>query len=424
MGGGGGGRMESEVVSTLQVLDELLRQLVPVRAAAKVLHADLAGPDHTHHGSLDALRRLRLTNVLQHQHRRADHRRGVRVARAREGGGGAVRRLEDGVVVADVAGRREAESADHLRGEVGEDVAEHVLGHDDVVLLRSTQHEHALRVDVRLLQGDARVVSGDAARRLDHESARLAQDVRLVDNGDRLPAVLLRVLEGTADDVLAALAGHDARAHRDVVEAELAELAHLRVGLVEHVEDLLRERVELDAAVHALRVLTVHDPVDVVAVVPRVARDRLAGTEVRVQVELLPHAHDRRCVLDALLLQLRAQLLLRLERRLRRDRREQGDVRLLRRQDVQGALREGVALGLPELPADVRVRVLRLHARRVQHLDAVLHHLRADAVTGEESDAVGLRGVPHGAAQDTAAAQHCGGGVWVCGAMLNEVQIL
>ena len=50
-------------------------------------------------------------------------------------GRGAVRGLKDRVVIADVGGAGEAKPADQPRGEVADDVAEHVLGHKDVVVV-------------------------------------------------------------------------------------------------------------------------------------------------------------------------------------------------------------------------------------------------------------------------------------------------
>ncbi len=41
-------------------------------------------------------------------------------------------RLEDGAVFSDVAGGGHAHASDDAGGEVGEDVAEHVFGDDDV----------------------------------------------------------------------------------------------------------------------------------------------------------------------------------------------------------------------------------------------------------------------------------------------------
>ena len=65
--------------------------------------------------------------------------------------GGAVHGLEEARTTPsriDVPARREAETPGDSRAHVGQDVAEEVVGHDDVEALGPGYHEHCCRVDV------------------------------------------------------------------------------------------------------------------------------------------------------------------------------------------------------------------------------------------------------------------------------------
>ena len=71
----------------------------------------------------------------------------------------------------------------HPRRDVGEDVAERVLGQDHVELLRALDELHPRGVDEHVLELDVRVVGRDARHRLAPEPGRL-EHVRLVDRRD------------------------------------------------------------------------------------------------------------------------------------------------------------------------------------------------------------------------------------------------
>ena len=94
--------------------------------------------------------------VLEQQRRRAEHRRGVRDAASRDVGRRAVHRLEEPrAAVGEACRRRHPEPAGDRRGEVGEDVAEHVLGDDDVELLWRRRELHRRVVDEHVLDAHA-----------------------------------------------------------------------------------------------------------------------------------------------------------------------------------------------------------------------------------------------------------------------------
>ena len=97
-----------------------------------------------------------------------------------------------------------AQPADQAGDLVAQDVAEHVGGHHDVELLRphhqlhgGVVHDHVVGLDPAL------VFLGDGAAHLEEQAAHHLEDVRLVHDGDLLPAVLEGVLEGVAHDPLA-----------------------------------------------------------------------------------------------------------------------------------------------------------------------------------------------------------------------------
>src|SRR4029077_1747474 len=114
-------------------------------------------------------------------------------------------------------------------------------------------------------------------------------------------------------------------------------------------------------------------------VVERIPDESHAGPHADVEVELLPHGHDRRIVDVALALQFRPQLRLGGFIRLRRDRSEQAE--FVFREQLYRAIRKGVALGAPAIPADISMDVLRVEAYSFQHAHRLGKDLVADAVS-------------------------------------------
>jgi hypothetical protein len=142
----------------------------------------------------------------------------------------------------------------------------------------------------------------------------------------------------------------------------------------------LANGVELDAGVEILGVLAEHHEVDPFLEVQRVAGIALAGAQADVEVERLPHPHDRRAVDQACAAQRGHQLGLGGLHGLGRDGAEHRGVHLL--EHLDGAGRERVALLAPELPADVAMHVL------VEHEAGRLHHFDADPVAGHPADLI------------------------------------
>ncbi len=292
----------------------------------------------------------------------------------------AVRRLEHGVVLADVAAGGETHPAHELRAEVADDVAEQVAGGDHAVVLRVLDQPHAHRVDVGLPQLDAREVLRHLARRAHHQAAGLAHDVGFLHHRHVLIAMLLRIFKGVAHDAVRAALGDDAAGNSDLIGGHVLELRHGLAVVQERLAHRVGQREELHPGVEVLRVLAEHDEVDVVTVVQRVAGVGLAGAQVGRQVEHLAQAHDWRAIDQTPALQFRRQFALGLFLGLARDRAKQRAGGVL--QQLHRALRQRVALRPPDLPADVAMNILRIDAQRVQHLARHMHHVNADPVAG------------------------------------------
>ncbi|KAG1377117.1 hypothetical protein G6F60_015339 [Rhizopus arrhizus] len=93
--------------------------------------------------------------------------------------------------------RQQAQRAGQHRGLIGEDVAEHVLGDDHVVLARLGQQVHGHRINQLVFQCHVReFLAADACGHVTPQ-ARGFQHGGLVHRGD-LATALLRQAEGTA----------------------------------------------------------------------------------------------------------------------------------------------------------------------------------------------------------------------------------
>src|SRR5579862_1848596 len=107
-----------------------------------------------------------------------------------------------------VAAGSHAEASLESGGKVGNDVAEHIVGDDDVELTRIADHLHAERVDVHVLRGDLRIFGADGFKNALPKTSGVSHGVRLVAEQDFVAGrpvnfgVALAILEGVADDAL------------------------------------------------------------------------------------------------------------------------------------------------------------------------------------------------------------------------------
>ena len=199
-------------------------------------------------GLADAVGRVALAEVVEHEGRRQDGGDRVGLVLPGDVGRRAVDGLEHrraGAGGVQVAARGEPDPPGYRAAEVGEDVAEEVVGDDDVVLLGRLHEVDAGGVDVVVGGGDVGVLGGDLVEGALPEVAGEGEDVRLVHEREVLAGPALGQLEGVADAALDAHAGVHRALGGDLVRRALAEHAAL-------------------AGVGALGVLADHDHVDVV----------------------------------------------------------------------------------------------------------------------------------------------------------------
>src|SRR5699024_5769168 len=119
---------------------------------------------------------------------------------ARDVGGRAVHRLEHRRVGAggvDVAAGRQADAAGDRGRQVGDDVAEQVVGDDHVEAARIGHQVHHRGVDVHVVGGDLRVLGGHLVHGALPQPAGVGQHVVLVHQGDVF-APGHRLVEGVA----------------------------------------------------------------------------------------------------------------------------------------------------------------------------------------------------------------------------------
>ena len=237
-----------------------------LRASAQVTSQGVSFRQGCKGSLLDPVRVLVQVHVPQHHQGAEQEGGGVSQGLASDVGGGAVDGLEDGALVTDVAGGREAETADQTGAHVREDVTVQV-GHDEdlvVVGKRVGDHLQAGVVEQLVVELDAGEVLGDIAGGVEEETVGHLHDGGLVDDADLLAADLLGVLEGESQDTLAGLPGDQLDALDDTVDDDV-----------------------LDARVFTLGVLANQDGVNVV-VCGLVAGDGPAWPQVGEEVEGSP----------------------------------------------------------------------------------------------------------------------------------------
>src|SRR5450631_4904311 len=159
--------------------------------AHHVVGTDFAFLYHGCDGGADTTGFLHLAYMLEHHDRGEEHRDRVHDGQVefRILGRGTMRWLEDRNLVPDVAGRREAQTADQPGEGVGDHVAEQVRRDHHSIVLGILGQPHGLRVDVGGPQRDARVVLRDRPGFILHHAGGLAQHVWLLADGHGLVAI-------------------------------------------------------------------------------------------------------------------------------------------------------------------------------------------------------------------------------------------
>src|SRR3990172_3100776 len=358
----------------LQLFDDGVRDLRGahgrrvVRRGLHVVGHPLPLGDDGGQGGLQAVAGLHLADVAEHHHAGEHHRHRVHLVHAGVLGGAAVDRLEHRYVVAQVRAGGAPQPADQPRTEVGQDVAVEVGQDQHVVQLRLLHQLHRHVIHQPLLVGDIGILFGDAAGDGEEEAVRELHDVVLGHRRHRLAPEPPRVLEGEADDALAAEL-------RDDLEGEAGVLPDpAQAGGVRDLRDLRDRRVallELDARVEVLGVLPHDHEIDVL-VAGAHARVVLGGAQAGVEVQHLAQGDVDGAEAAAAR---------------RRDRTLDGDlVPADRLQDFVGGdgavLLGGADAGLPDVPVE-------LDAGGLEDADCGFGDLGAGAVARYEGDAMG-----------------------------------
>jgi hypothetical protein len=97
-------------------------------------------------------------------------------------GGATVAGLKDGVMCSHVGGGSDSHPADKASREVGEDVAEHILGDDHIESFRTANELERSGVNVEVLGRDLGILTGDLIEDPAKERKR-AKHIRLVHAG-------------------------------------------------------------------------------------------------------------------------------------------------------------------------------------------------------------------------------------------------
>ena len=305
---------------------------------------------------------------MREQHRdREDRGRRVGLALAGDVGRAAVDRLEHRRVLAagvDVAGRGQADAAGDRRGDVGDDVAEEVVGDDDVEAARVGRHEDRRGVDVLVGHLDVRELRTHGLDGAPPQVPGVDEHVVLVHKGQVLARARLGTGEGIAHDPLHAIPGVDADLGRDLVRGVDAQRATV-------------------ADIRALGALADDDEVDAVRGDARdVERARDTRVELgRAQVDVVVHGETQRKQHPAL------------EHAARHGRVADGTEQdaVVALELLDDARREGLTGAVPAGRAEVVLgrAHLDVSSSRLEDLQALGDHLRSDAVAADDGDVEG-----------------------------------
>lgn len=251
------------MVSLLKLLDNRIRELLGGSLATKITSKSLALGKGGESRLLDAVGVLVQAHVSQHHHGAEEESSGVGKTLAGNIRGGTVDGLEDGALVANVAGGGQPETANETGAHVGENVTVQV-GHDEDLIVVGDgvgSHLEAGVVEELGVELDIGELLGDVVGALEEKTVGHLHDGGLVDDTDLLAADGAGMLKGEPEDALARLAGDE----------------------LDALDDTIHHNV-LNAGVLALGVLADQDGVDVI-VGGLVSSNRAAGTEVGEEVE-------------------------------------------------------------------------------------------------------------------------------------------
>ena len=260
-----------------------------------------------------------------------------------------------------VAAGRHTESTLESRGEVGDDVAEHVIGHDHVERLRLAHHLQAESVDIHVLSADIGILGCDLLEDALPQASGIGHDVRLVGHQDLLAASGAGVVKREADDALHAFAGVDVLLRSNLVgRAEFEVAAHARVD--------------------ALGVLANHSEIDVggSSVLQRAKRSvqQFHRADIGVKIHLKAHAQQNFFGVDV-----------RRHARIAEGSDEDGVE--VAGQHLEAVGRNSGALDDVAISSPVKMSECQRRARGLEHLDGCGDDFFSDAVSLDDGDTLG-----------------------------------
>src|SRR5580704_6781775 len=135
-----------------------------------------------------------------------------------------------------VATRGHAQSSLQASGEIGDDVPEHIIGHDDVELARVAHHLHAERVHVHVFGLDLRIFTAHFFEYSLPQAPGVSHGVRLVahEHPFAMAAVELcrafRILKCVADYAFHSFTGIDILLHCDLIQRAFLKYS-TRIGV-------------------------------------------------------------------------------------------------------------------------------------------------------------------------------------------------
>ena len=218
---------------------------------------------------LQARGRIALAQMGQHQNRRLHQSGGIGETLSSNIRRGAVNRFEDGVVIAHIGARHDAETAYEACRQIGDDIAVQIRQEQNIEGLGAHHQLHARVIDNQLVVLDLGEGRGDFAAALEEQAVAELHDVGFVNGANLTPAVAARVFESRARD-----------AHRGVVGDDFEAF------------DDTRDDFVFQPGVQVFGILTKDGEVDRHIVIARFqTRKHAHGPEIGIEAELLAKLH-------------------------------------------------------------------------------------------------------------------------------------
>src|SRR2546422_7274677 len=123
----------------------------------------------------------------------------------------------------DISRSRHSESALQCRRQVGDDIAEHVVGHNHLKIFGLANHKQTKRIYIKVAGLNPRVPGGGLLEAPLPQVAGVGQHIRFVAHADLRFPVPARIIESVFNDAVNALAGVDLHLVRHFIGSSLLE---------------------------------------------------------------------------------------------------------------------------------------------------------------------------------------------------------